>query len=85
MARGILIEANQEVICFLICKSGIHFKYEFSFASRYDAVSVWNPCLRKDIDKLESVQRISTRLVPKLRKKSFEYRLTRLGLTSIET
>ena len=49
------------------------------------AVSVWNPYLRKDIDKLESVQRRATRLVPKLRKKSYEYRLTRLGLTSLET
>ena len=37
------------------------------------AVSVWNPYTHTDIDKSESVKRRATRLIPKLRKKSFEY------------
>ena len=48
------------------------------------AVSVWNPYLRKDIEKLESVQHRATRLVPKLRKDPYEQRLKKLGLTSLE-
>ena len=48
------------------------------------AVSVWNPYMRKDIDKLESVQHRATRLVPCLRKKSYEYRIKKLGLTKLE-
>ena len=39
------------------------------------AVSVWNPYLRKDIEKLESVQHRATRLVPKLRKDPYEQKL----------
>ena len=35
------------------------------------AVSVWNPFIRKYIDKLESVQHRSIRLVPCLRKKPY--------------
>ena len=41
-----------------------HFEY---------AVPVWNPHLKKDIEKLENIQHKATRLVPKLRKKSYEY------------
>ena len=47
------------------------------------AVSVWNPYLRKDIEKLESVQHRATRLVPKLRKDPYEQRLkkTRINMS----
>ena len=44
------------------------------------AVSVWNPYLRKDIDKIESVQHRATRLVPCLRRKPYELRLIKLQL-----
>ena len=37
------------------------------------AVSVWNPYMKKDIDK--SVQHRGTRLFPYLRKKPYEYRI----------
>ena len=49
------------------------------------AAPVWNPYLKKDIEKLEEIQHRATRLVPKLRKKEYEYRLERLRLTTLET
>ena len=39
------------------------------------AVSVWNPYLRKDIDKIESIQHRATRLVQCLRRKPYELKL----------
>ena len=49
------------------------------------AVPVWNPYLKKDIEKLEDIQNKATRLVPTLKKKEYEFRLTKLGLTTLET
>ena len=48
------------------------------------AVPVWNPHLKKDIEKLENIQHRATRLVPKLRKKSYEYRLKESKLTILK-
>ena len=49
------------------------------------AVPVWNPYLKKDIEKLENIQHRATRLAPRLRKKGYEYRLENLRLTTLET
>ena len=49
------------------------------------AVPVWNPYLKKDIDKLEDIQHKATRLVPELRKKEYRERLSKLRLTTLET
>ena len=49
------------------------------------AAPVWNPYLKKDIDKLEDIQQKATRLVPELRKKEYEERLSKLRLTTLET
>ena len=49
------------------------------------AVPVWNPYLRKDIEKIENVQHRATRLVPNIKKKSYEHRLKVLKLTTLET
>ena len=49
------------------------------------AVPVWNPYMKKDIEKLENIQHRATRLPPKLRKKGYEYRLEKLRLTTLET
>ena len=49
------------------------------------AVPVWNPYMKKDIEKLENIQHRATRLAPKLRKKGYEYRLEKLRLTTLET
>ena len=48
-------------------------------------VPVWNPKLKKDVEKLEGVQHKATRLVPNLRKISYEDRLRELKLTTLET
>ena len=49
----------------------------------YGAV-VWSPHLKKDIDKLERVQRAATRWAPTLRDLSYEDRLQKLGLITLE-
>ena len=49
------------------------------------AVPVWNPYLKKDIEKLEDIQHKVTRLVPGLRKKGYNDRLEKLRLTTLET
>ena len=49
------------------------------------AVSVWNPYQKKDIDKLEKIQHKATKLVPKIKKKCYEYRLAEMRLTTLET
>ena len=45
--------------------------------------STWNPYHKKDIRKLESVQRRATKLLPTIRKLPYDIRLTRLGLTRL--
>ena len=49
------------------------------------AVQFWCPFLRKDIDKIERVQRRATKLIPEIRGKSYEQRLKVLRLHSLET
>ena len=43
----------------------------------------WSPYYRKDIDKLERVQRRVTKMIPRLRNKSYEERLKELNLFSL--
>ena len=47
------------------------------------AVQFWDPHLIKDINKLESVQRRATKLIPSLRNKAYEDRLRELDLFSL--
>ena len=48
------------------------------------AVQFWSPYMRKDIDKLERVQRRATKLIPSLRLKPYEQRLIEAKLPSLE-
>ena len=48
-------------------------------------VQAWRPHYRKDLDKLEKVQRKVTRMVEGLREYSYEDQLRILGLTTLET
>jgi hypothetical protein len=48
-------------------------------------VQAWSPWLKKDIDVLERVQRQATKMVPSLKKLSYEERLGQLHLTTLET
>ena len=47
-------------------------------------IQTWSPHLVKDVQCLERVQRVATSIVPVLRNLSYEERLTRLGLTTLE-
>ena len=47
-------------------------------------VQVWSPHMQKHIDLLEGVQRRATKLVPELRNMTYEKRMEKLGLTSLE-
>jgi len=47
-------------------------------------VQVWSPYLKKDIELIERVQRRATKLVKGLKFKSYEERLSALGITLLE-
>ena len=47
-------------------------------------VQVWSPHQRKHVNLIEGVQRRATRLVPELRKLTYEERLIKLKLTTLE-
>ena len=49
------------------------------------AVQFWNPFLKKDIEKIERVQRRATKMIPGLRRKSYDLRLKELDIYSLET
>ncbi len=48
-------------------------------------IHAWRSYIRKDIDMLEKVQRIATKLSPGFRDLSYEKRLKECGLTTLET
>jgi len=48
------------------------------------AIQVWSPYMKRDIECLEKVQRRATKLVSWLKNCSYEDRLVKLGLTSLE-
>ena len=48
------------------------------------AAVVWSPHMKKHIAKLERIQRIATKLAPSLRHLTYEERLSRLKLTTLE-
>jgi len=48
------------------------------------SIQAWSPCLRKDINCLEQVQRRATKLVVGLKRLEYADRLNELGLTTLE-
>ena len=48
------------------------------------AVQFWSPSMRKDIERLEKVQARATKLIPSVRHLSYERRLEKLNLYSLE-
>merc|ERR1712035_308533 len=48
------------------------------------AATVWSPHTKKNIRKLERIQRAATKMVPELRDLSYEERLGELGLPTLE-
>ena len=49
------------------------------------AVQFWSPTLRKDVVRLEAVQRRATKMIPSIRHLGYEARLESLNLYSLET
>ena len=47
-------------------------------------IQAWRPYRKKDIDKLEGIQRRPTKIIPELRAFSYESRLFQCGLTTLE-
>ena len=48
-------------------------------------IQAWRPYCEKDIDKLESIKRRATKMIPELRDLSYESHLLECGLTTLET
>ena len=48
-------------------------------------IQAWRPYHKKDIDKLERIQRRATKMIPELRDLSYESCLLQFGLTTLET
>ena len=48
-------------------------------------IQAWRPYCKKDIDILERVQRIATKMIQKLRNISYKMRLKECGLTTLKT
>ena len=48
-------------------------------------IQAWRPFSKKDIDKLERIQRRATKMIPELRDLSYESRLLQCDLTTLET
>ena len=48
-------------------------------------IQAWRPYRKKDIDKLERIQRRATKMIPELRDLSYESRLLQCGLITLET
>ena len=50
-----------------------------------NCIQAWSPYRKKDIDKLEKIQRRATKMIPELRDLSYESRLLQCGLAKLET
>ena len=48
-------------------------------------IQAWRPYRKKDIDKIERIQRRATKMIPELRDLSYESRLLQCDLTTLET
>ena len=48
-------------------------------------IQAWRPYSKKDIDKLDRIQRRATKMIPELRDLSYESRLLQCGLITLET
>ena len=48
-------------------------------------IQTWRPYRKKDIDKIERIQRRATKMIPELRDLSYESRLLQCGLTTLKT
>ena len=65
-------EIMKKIITHMICP-----KLEY-------AVVVWSPHKKKDVRKLERIQRTSTKMIPELKDLSYKERLEEIGLATLQ-
>jgi len=75
IARNITFKEQKTILMLYKALVRPHLEY---------AIQFWNPYLRKDVAKLEGVQRRATKLIPGIRNKSYDQRLRALNLFSLE-
>ena len=71
--RTIMYNEKQLIVALYKAIVRPHFKY---------CIQAWRPYRKKDIDKLERIQRRATKMIPELRDLSYESRLLQCGLTT---
>ena len=76
MIKRNIVSRNHSIVTKLY-KSLVRPKLEY-------CIQAWRPYLKKDVDKLERVQRRATKLISECRKCSYKDRLEFTGLTSLE-
>ena len=68
-----------------ITRSNFHVLYKTFIRPHLEfCIQAWRPYLKKDVQRLESVQRRATRMVDGLRDMSYERRLKELGMSTLE-
>ena len=73
--RTVTYKEKQIIVPLYKAIVGLHLEY---------CIHAWRP-YRKDIDKLERIQRRTTKIIPELRDLSYESRLLQCALTTLET
>ena len=74
--RTIMYKEKQLIVPLYKAIVRLHLEY---------CIQTWRPYRKKDIDNLERIQLISTKMIPELRDLSYESRLLQCGLTTLET
>ena len=74
--RTIMYKKKQLIVP--LCKAIVRPHLEY-------CIQALRPYHKKDIDKLERIQRRATKIIPELRDLSYESRLLQCGLTTLET
>ena len=74
--RTITYKEKQPIV--RLCKAIVRPHLEY-------CIQAWRPYRKKDIDKLERIQRRTNKMIPELRDLSYESRLLQCGLTALET
>ena len=76
--RNMTYKEKSLIVPLLVYKAIVRHHLEY-------CIQAWSPYLRKDIDRLEKIQRRATKLIPGLRDLRYEERLKECGLTTLET
>ena len=76
ISRTIMYKEKQLILT--LCKAIVKPHLEY-------CIQAWRPYRKKDIGKLERIQRRATKMIPELRDLSYESHFLQCGLTTLET